>query len=102
MLEQNAAEYMYIECIYFIRKVKATAPFAETSPMLNDIALIDDWSKVCNGLMRLFTREVLGKVPVMQHLYFGTLLKCSWEPDSSIASTKVYQDVMSGVATVRP
>lgn len=102
ILEQYKSECLYIECISFIKNIKHTAPFAETSPILNDISALEDWNKVCNGLMKLFVGEVLSKVPVVQHLHFGTLIKCEWTPDSQMQSTKTYQNVMSGIATVRP
>ena len=79
VLERFAKEYIYLEGIQFIKQVKFTAPFAETSPMLNDISGIQDWQHVHSGLLRLFEGEVLGKVPVVQHLYFGELFPCSWD-----------------------
>ena len=62
----------------FIKQIKSSAPFAETSPMLNDISVLHYWAKICSGLMRLFQGEVLGKFPVIQHLLFGSILHCSW------------------------
>ena len=79
ILDRYARDYLYLEGIQFIKRVKFTAPFAETSPMLNDISGIPDWQRVHSGLVRLFEGEVLGKVPVVQHLYFGELFPCSWE-----------------------
>ena len=79
ILDRYAKDYIYLEGIQFIKRVKFTAPFAETSPMLNDISAIPDWQRVHSGLLRLFEGEVLGKVPVVQHLYFGELFPSSWE-----------------------
>ena len=50
-------------------------PFGEHSPYLNDISGGETWSKVVAGLLRMYEGEVLGKLPVVQHLKFGTLLK---------------------------
>jgi hypothetical protein len=84
ILGKYAGDYLYIEGIQFIRRVKHTAPFAETSPMLSDISHLPDWQRVYAGLLRLFEGEVLGKLPVAQHLFFGDLFACSWvlEPAS--------------------
>mmetsp|Transcript_31778 Transcript_31778/g.53602 ORF Transcript_31778/g.53602 Transcript_31778/m.53602 type:complete len:325 (-) Transcript_31778:2315-3289(-) len=78
LLREYEAEYIYMEGISFIRKIKVGAPFSETSPMLNDISALHDWAKICSGLMRLFQGEVLNKFPVIQHLLFGNLLPCTW------------------------
>ena len=45
--------------------------------MLNDISALGSWRTVCSGLARMYEGEVLGKLPVVQHLPFGTLLE--WE-----------------------
>ena len=78
MLKEHAPEYLYFEGIQFIKQLKSSAPFSETSPMLNDISGLHDWAKICSGLMRLFQAEVLNKFPVIQHLLFGSVLQCTW------------------------
>lgn len=78
VLAANAEEFIYLEGIQFILKVKHTAPLAETSPMLCDISQLADWQRVHAGLVRLFEGEVLGKLPVVQHLYFGSVFECTW------------------------
>lgn len=83
VLKEESAEYLYLEGIQFIKKIKSSAPFAETSPMLNDISALHDWAKICSGLMRLFQAEVLGKFPVIQHLLFGSILHCSWTSEGA-------------------
>jgi len=74
LLEELHHDYLYLSCIRVIRKTKVGAPFSETSPMLHDISGMTDWMKVCAGLLRLFQGEVLFKLPVVQHLIFGSLL----------------------------
>ena len=71
--------YFYLAAVAFIRRVKK-GPFGEHSPMLNDISGLRDWRAVASGLSRMYEGEVLGKLPVVQHLPFGTLL--SWPEDA--------------------
>lgn len=78
VLREHAAEYLYIEGVAFIRRIKHGAPFAETSPMLHDISGMGSWGKICAGLMRLFQGEVMNKFQVIQHLKFGAVLQATW------------------------
>lgn len=88
VLNEFADDYIYLEGIRFIKQIKLGAPFAETSPMLNDISNIPEWARVCSGLVRLFQGEVLNKLPVIQHVVFGSLLQCTWkDPSDSRSST---------------
>ena len=73
-LQQEADDYMYFACIAFIKQVKKGVPFGEGSPILNDISAVASWDKVTQGLMKMFQAEVVGKLPVIKHLKFGSLL----------------------------
>ena len=43
--------------------------------MLHNIAsTVPTWSKVASGLLKMYRAEVLNKVPVVQHFYFGSVL----------------------------
>jgi hypothetical protein len=66
--------YMYFGCVQFVKTVKAGVPFGETSPMLNDISGVPNWEKVSMGMFKMFNAEVLGKLPVIKHLKFGSIL----------------------------
>jgi hypothetical protein len=35
---------------------------------------------VTGGMLRLYEGEVLNKLPVVQHVVFGPLLRCTWIP----------------------
>ena len=76
VLANFSDDYLYLGAISFIRKMKR-GHFGEHSPMLNDISALGSWRTVASGLARMYEGEVLGKMPVVQHLPFGTLLV--WE-----------------------
>ncbi|XP_074274039.1 uncharacterized protein LOC141597470 [Silene latifolia] len=76
ILENFSKEYMYLSCIQFTRKVKK-GPFAEHSPLLDDISGVPNWTKVNGGLLKMYRAEVLEKLPVVQHFLFGSIIP--WE-----------------------
>nr|GEU30013.1 serine/threonine-protein phosphatase 2A activator [Tanacetum cinerariifolium] len=76
ILENFSNEYMYLQCIEFVKKVKKGL-FAEHSPLLDDISGVPNWKKVNSGLLKMYKIEVMEKVPIMQHFLFGWLIK--WE-----------------------
>lgn len=68
---------LYVNAISFIFKLKS-GPFNEHSPILNDIHVsVFLWTKVRQGLLKMYMVEVLGKFPVIQHFWFGEKLY-SW------------------------
>lgn len=77
VLEEFHPQYLYLASIRAIMQVKS-AGLAWTSPMLNDITAVKTWSKVNEGLVRMYRAEVLGKLPIMQHFLFGRLI--AFEP----------------------
>ena len=80
VLEAHRPTYLYLSCIHFIQQIKRGVPFFESSPMLNDISHIGNWTKVSSGLLRLYEGEVLDKMPVVQHFVFGKIFSASWTP----------------------
>ncbi|CCH59999.1 hypothetical protein TBLA_0C01860 [Henningerozyma blattae CBS 6284] len=76
MVEMFKDKYMYFGCIDFINSIKTTATLRWHSPMLDDISGVKKWSKVSEGMIKMYSAEVLGKLPIMQHFYFSDFLPC--------------------------
>ncbi|KAJ7051205.1 Phosphotyrosyl phosphatase activator [Mycena amicta] len=74
VVEEYSKEYIYFACIQFINSIKS-ASLRWHSPMLDDISAVKTWDKVNSGMVKMYTAEVLGKLPVMQHFLFGSLLE---------------------------
>ncbi|KAJ8522060.1 hypothetical protein ONZ45_g1319 [Pleurotus djamor] len=79
IVEEYAKEYIYFACIQFINSIK-TASLRWHSPMLDDISAVKTWDKVNSGMIKMYLAEVLGKLPVIQHFLFGSLLPYDGPP----------------------
>merc|ERR1711881_64639 len=74
MLENKEdLRYMFFEAIHFINQMK-TGMFAEHSNQLWNISGVERWEKVHLGLIKMYEAEVMKKLPVVQHFYFGSIL----------------------------
>lgn len=82
VIDELRKQYMFISCIDYIRQVK-TGNFAEHSNQLWSISAVPSWSKICTGLIKMYQKEVLGKFPVVQHIYFGSLFTLTSMPPNT-------------------
>ncbi|KAJ8733836.1 hypothetical protein PYW07_014387 [Mythimna separata] len=73
IIDKYHNEYMFISCIKHIKEVKR-GPFAEHSNQLWSISAVGSWTKINQGLIKMYKKEVLAKFPVVQHVLFGSLL----------------------------
>ncbi|KAI6161892.1 Phosphotyrosyl phosphatase activator [Pisolithus thermaeus] len=90
VVDELANDYMYFVCIRFINSVRPspafqikTASLRWHSPMLDDISAVKTWDKVNAGMIKMYKAEVLGKLPVMQHFLFGSILPYEGPPPPS-------------------
>lgn len=73
IVEMYHEKYLYFGCVWFINSVK-TASLRWNSPLIDDISGVKRWAKVNEGMIKMYDAEVLGKLPIMQHFMFGSLV----------------------------
>lgn len=75
LMQEYSETYMYLSCIKYIKQTKKGGSFGEFAPVLESITSVPNWEKVSKGLVKMFVDEVMKKIVIMQHFYFGSILK---------------------------
>ena len=74
ILKTYKNEYIYLDCVNYIKSVKTGASFGHYAPILESITNAKNWEKIAKGLVRMYQDDVLGKIVIIQHFYFGSVL----------------------------
>jgi serine/threonine-protein phosphatase 2A activator len=73
--EGSLENYLYLWALMNNYEEKGSN-FSSHSPLLWDLSGLTSWSKISNGLLKMYKKEVLSNKTIIQHLKFGSLFPC--------------------------
>ena len=74
ILKKYKNDFIYLDCVDYIKSVKIGTCFGQYAPILESITNAKNWEKIAKGLVRMYQDDVLGKIVIIQHFYFGSVL----------------------------
>ena len=81
----NRNDYLYVDAIAYVKELK-TGPFHEHSPTLHSISGVPGgWTKINQGMIKMYKGEVWAKKPVIQHFLFGDVFQFPNRKTASIS-----------------
>ncbi|PVU98108.1 hypothetical protein BB561_000090 [Smittium simulii] len=73
VLDEYSKDYLYLDMVQHLSTIKSGS-LKWHSPMIDDISGAKSWQKVNNGLFKMYSIEILNKLPIMQHFLFGSII----------------------------